>query len=149
MNCLLSGEDQISPGVPEANASRERLSRVPESEIKGPVILKPDKRLKTRYDRYNKAYFDGTLPGDTRITFNEELSHPHYGMTICVEDDDTKHLFFDIHINPCMHGGGEQISLTLLHEMAHIKLYPYSKHGKKFDEEMKRLAMRDAFRGIW
>lgn len=109
--------------------------------------MKPDKRLKTRYDRYNKAYFDGTLPGDTKIILSEDLDK--YGLTVAIEEEDINHLFFHIYINPKFHYDGRQIAGTLIHEMSHVKLYPYMKHGKKFDEEMKRLAMRDAFRGIW
>ena len=109
--------------------------------------MKPDKRLKSRYDRYNKAYFDGTLPGDTKIILSETIAN--YGLTIAIEEEDSKHLFFVVYINPTMHYDGRQMAGTLIHEMAHCKLYPYMKHGRKFDEEMKRLAMRDAFRGIW
>ena len=35
------------------------------------------------------------------------------------------------------------------HEMSHIKLHPYRKHGKKFNAEMLRLAEAGAFNDLW
>jgi predicted metal-dependent hydrolase len=39
--------------------------------------------------------------------------------------------------------------MTVLHEMVHVKLAPYLGHGKKFQDEMKRLAEMNAFKGMW
>ena len=39
--------------------------------------------------------------------------------------------------------------LVLLHEMAHIKVWPYEWHGIQFNEEMLRLAQLGALRGLW
>ena len=38
---------------------------------------------------------------------------------------------------------------VLLHEMAHIKLHPYRKHGKRFNAEMLKLAEAGAFNDLW
>lgn len=39
--------------------------------------------------------------------------------------------------------------MTLLHEMAHMALWPDRKHGKKFTAEMLRLAQLGAFDKLW
>jgi hypothetical protein len=65
------------------------------------------------------------------------------------EEDGLEHKVLQIHIDPSRHHGNEQIRFTLLHEMAHVKLLPWRKHGKKFQDEMKRLAGRDAFEELW
>ena len=41
------------------------------------------------------------------------------------------------------------IGMTLLHEMAHMALWPYKGHDKRFEKEMQRLALAGAFKGLW
>lgn len=111
-------------------------------------MVKADKRLQNFYDRANRLYFDGGLPNDTIVSLNDEIKEKH-GLTVGISDDDTKHTFFMIYIHPDMHVTRQQVQMTLLHEMCHVKLYPYMKHGKRFDDEMIRLAVRGAFRDLW
>ena|SRR6185312_9215877 len=112
-------------------------------------MYKADKRLKTIYLRYNREAFDGTLPTDTEVGWNDELKDKMYGITLGIADEDTKHLFFQIHVNEELRRWPEVVRLTLLHEMNHIYLYPYMKHGKRFEEAMVRLAGRGMFKGLW
>src|SRR5690348_14172497 len=112
-------------------------------------MFKADRRLKNFYDKSNRLYFDGKLPVDTEVGWNEELDTIYYGLTLGFSDEDTKHSFFQMHISTALKGFPEIARLTVLHEMAHIHLYPYMKHGKKFQDEMIRLAVRGAFKGLW
>lgn len=109
-------------------------------------MFKPDLRLKRIYDTYNRKFFDNALPHDTRVGWNDELEG--YALTIGIDDEESKHRIFVVYINPNFHSGVEQYRLSLLHECIHIKLYPYMKHGRKFDEEILRLASRGALKGI-
>lgn len=108
--------------------------------------LKEDKRLKKYYDNFNRIFFDGKLPRDTRVGWNSEILG--YAYTVGIEDTETKHKFFLIYLDKKKHFDTKQVLLTLLHEMAHIHLYPDMKHGKKFDREIIRLAVRGAFKGL-
>jgi hypothetical protein len=38
---------------------------------------------------------------------------------------------------------------ALLHEQVHQRLYPYQRHGKRFNQEILRLAEVGAFDEIW
>jgi hypothetical protein len=111
-------------------------------------MYKSDKRLRKLYARYNKEFFDSELPVEVQVGWNDDPA-TSYGFTLCIDDDETDHVAFQIHLNKAIQVSYEQTRLTLLHEMAHVKLHPYTKHGKKFQEEMKRLAGRDAFEGLW
>lgn len=108
---------------------------------------KPARNLEKITRRYNKDYFDGKLPKDLRIWWNDRIED--YGLTIGISDEDTEHMFFDVYVHPDKHHGGEQVRLTLFHELAHVKLHPKTGHGRDFQEEMTRLALRGAFKGIW
>lgn len=80
--------------------------------------------------------------------YNENLEDK-YALTVGVTDEETQHTFFVIYFHPGYHASLDMIKMSVLHEMCHVALHPYMKHGRKFQEEMKRLAMRDAFEGIW
>lgn len=110
-------------------------------------MVKTDKRLQNFFNRANKLYFDGKLPSDTIVSWNDEI--PGYGLTVGITDKDTKHTFFHIYIDPEKHVDGRQSRLTLLHEMAHVRLYPDMRHGRRFEQEMIRLAIAGAFKGLW
>lgn len=114
-------------------------------------MFKPSSRLQTIYRTYNRKYFDGELP-DITVGFNDELVGMYATLAVNVwtsEEDGLEHTVLQIHIDPKRHAGSEQERMTLLHEMCHVKLLPWRHHGKKFEEEMMRLAMRGAFKGLW
>jgi hypothetical protein len=114
-------------------------------------VFKPDHHLQAWYIKYNRAFFDGQLPSDVQVGYNElEGMYGTLAVNIWTsEEDGLEHKVLQIHIDPSKHFGGSQVRLTLLHEMAHIKLLPFRQHGRRFEEEMKRLASRDAFKGLW
>lgn len=116
-------------------------------------MQKPARNLERIYRTYNRKYFDGKLPDDTQIFWNDEITETDkpkeltHGLTIQFEDEETKHRFFMIYINPNVTAMGVT-RMTLLHEMCHVSLGT-GRHGKRFEEEMKRIASRDAFKGLW
>jgi predicted SprT family Zn-dependent metalloprotease len=63
--------------------------------------------------------------------------------------EDGELTMIEIRLNPVMRFESKVYKFTLLHEMVHVKLYPYRFHGKKFDQEMLRLACAGAFNSIW
>jgi hypothetical protein len=114
-------------------------------------VFKQDKRLQKWYIKYNRAFFDGQLPSDVQVGFNElEGMYGTLAVNIWTsEEDGLEHSLLQIHIDEKKHFAWDQIKFTLLHEMAHVKLLPIRHHGQRFQEEMKRLAGRDAFKDLW
>jgi len=56
---------------------------------------------------------------------------------------------FVIRVNPAVRGWKALRNWVVLHEMAHIHIYPNRNHGKKFQAEMLRLAQIGAFKDVW
>lgn len=114
-------------------------------------MFKPDARLQKWYQKYNRAFLDGQLPPDVQVGYNElEGMYGTLAVNIWTsEEDGLEHRVLQLHIDPRKHYGSEQTHMTLLHEMCHVKLLPWRKHGRRFQEEMKRLAGRDAFEEHW
>lgn len=92
-------------------------------------MLKSERQLKLMYNRFNAKYFGGELP-DVQI---------HYEPVSAYADCDEVDGVMVIRINPSIGGWLDFVKLTLLHEMVHVKLWPYRKHGVKFDQEVQRL----------
>lgn len=113
-------------------------------------MFKPDKKLQRWYQKYNRAFFDGQLPSDVQVGFNElEGMYGTLAVNIWTsEEDGLQHTVLQIHIDPERHRGGEQVRCTLVHEMAHVKVLPKRHHGKEWKEEMTRLFLRGAFWGL-
>lgn len=113
-------------------------------------MFKTDKRLYRLAMQYNKAYFDNSLPQDLIVGWEDELENTrHYGATISLEDDQTRQVTFRVGINSSLKKNYEGSRFTLLHELVHVKLYPYLWHGKKFNHAMIGLAVKGAFNDLW
>jgi hypothetical protein len=111
-------------------------------------MFKPDKRLKTRYDKFNKLYWDGQLPSETIVGWDDGLADDTDGETLILEHESGEKVFL-IHLSVQRVIDRQERDRVLLHEMGHVKLYPFMKHGRRHDEEMLRIASRGAFDGIW
>lgn len=116
-------------------------------------MFKSNSRLQHWYDKYNKLYFDGELP-ECQVGWSDQLEGCHLaGQSIQYIDEDSGHEHHVIAISSKIAEiDFAFVQMVLLHECAHIKLIKscgYAKHGKKFEEEMLRLAMRGAMKGIW
>ena len=101
-----------------------------------------DRHLRRWYQDYNRKWFSGDLPEHTDI-----LYAPVQGcladVGYCPAHD------FVLRINPRFAVDTCMVRMTLLHEMVHMKLWPYKIHGKRFQVEMQKLAVLGAFRGLW
>jgi len=116
------------------------------------MAFKPDKRLSKLYQKYNEKYFDGTLP-ECHVGWSEKLKETDtVGLSLVMQDgdikihgialdEDIKHFLIPV----CLKGVQVFYKTVMLHEMVHIKLYPYMHHGKRFYEEITRLVLRGAY----
>lgn len=93
------------------------------------------------YKKYNEKFFENRLPHDALVGWN-----PCEGDFAEVEKKDGR---FELRINPQYNVAPSVWKMSLLHEMAHVSLYPYKTHGKRFQDEMKRLSELGAFSGLW
>lgn len=100
-----------------------------------------DRELQKVFREYNRRWFDNSLPDDVDCLFSPV--DDCYGLVLQTEGN------WLLQINPKYAMEGRLWRLTLLHEMSHLRLHPYRLHGKKFQEEMKRLAVMGAFRLLW
>lgn len=100
--------------------------------------------LQKWYAKYNRDYFGGKLP---KVSLGFALMpRTKFGHTTKVGDR------FEVDISGAIFDMDKTILFTLLHEMAHIKLwqrYPRHQHGEVFCREMRRLAREGAFDQLW
>jgi hypothetical protein len=111
-------------------------------------MFTPDKRLQKLYDKYNKLYFNGELPSDTQVGWMDYPKHTPVAETATADGCGVIHhtIYLSHYIRPFKTIPKQ----TLLHEMVHVKLHPYSKHDRKrFDAEMLRLAQAGALHDLW
>lgn len=107
------------------------------------MILKITSRRQRSWFRvFNRRYFDGTLPPRTRLKFHQ--NGRHWGWLI---GDSVESCTLEMH-HHCK-ADSRVGRIYLLHEMAHLKLFPLEGHGERFEAEMLRLANEGAFRGLW
>lgn len=101
-----------------------------------------DKQLRRWYREYNQRWFSGELP--------ESIDILYAPITGCLGDViDCPAEDFIIRINPQCAFDTRMVRMILLHEMAHVAVWPYAWHGGKFQDEMQRLAALGAFKGLW
>lgn len=110
--------------------------------------------LEVWFCTFNHRYFGGRLKEcQVRWVKMKYLGHftsyQHRG----VKAEDYQGPFL-IRINSKLKWSTALWQLTLLHEMVHLKLYGKDKsrkdvHSRMFNREMKKLAARGAFVGLW
>jgi hypothetical protein len=103
--------------------------------------MKSDRQLKYWFNKYNALYFASELPGDTCVWW--EPTNASYADCGLIDGH------WRIRVNPSLTAWVSLWKLTLLHEMCHIKLHPNRNHGRKFQQEMLRLAAMGAFAELW
>lgn len=117
--------------------------------------------LRQAFDLFNSRYFRGKLPKDTRVIWSDltdinclGVYDPQYSISarrvrgpkkgeyrICKARKHT------IRICRRIKWSSSVWMRTLLHEMVHLK--GIDGHGPRFQREMKRLAVRGGFAGLW
>ena len=105
--------------------------------------------LKGLYNIYNRRYFNGKLPEDTRLYFV-----PKIGKSKSAEKSNcaVTYIYAEgppaILIQKTKFKSMRYVVSDLLHEMSHLSK-PRADHGKVFQGEMKRLADLGAFKEVW
>jgi hypothetical protein len=106
--------------------------------------MKNNPWLKRCFHKYNELYFGGLLPD--AVVFWEPAFVTRDELGELYQDKGT----FVIRIDPSIRNYTKALArMTLLHEMAHMKLWPDIRHGRKFNDEMLRLAQLGALKGLW
>ncbi len=106
-----------------------------------------DPTLRRAYNNINAAFFDNRLP-DVELMW--ESCHGNLGETFeIVAIEETGGVAdLGIRICPSIRWAKTMWKQTLLHEMCHVKLYPYLGHGDKFDREIQRLCTFKSYRKL-
>jgi hypothetical protein len=114
-------------------------------------MFKPDRRLTRWYTEYNKQFFENKLP--VGILVGWDIDEPDAARLHAVifnkEEDGVDMTTGTIRLDPNKHKGATDARFSLLHEMCHLRLAPWNKHGKRFNNEMRRLAVEGAFDDLW
>ena len=111
--------------------------------------MRSNRTLKRLYNEYNHRYFAGKLP-DVQIEFvtPEEMKRSGLAKHTCAVTCFNPGFRPAIFISRTKHKTWGYIRSDLIHEMCHISK-PRANHGKVFQDEMKRLALMNAFQDIW
>lgn len=119
-------------------------------------------QLQRFYAEYNQKYFNGRLPKDCKVVYEDLTKVKAIGHFCPSEwtayDPESKKFkpyktTYKIKICTRIKKFRRMVLCTLLHEMAHLSTdlkYPgRSGHGHYWQREMKRLANVGAFNGLW
>jgi hypothetical protein len=100
-----------------------------------------DKELGRTYREFNRRWFNDELPHDVDVFFSP--AEDCYGQ---VQEEDGG---WTLQINPKYAVESRMWKLVLLHEMVHLQVRPYKRHGVVFQEAMQALARLGAFERLW
>jgi len=110
-------------------------------------VFKTDQRLRRLYNKYNRLLFDGQLPESTVLGWDTALHGDKLGQTISIEEDGNK--YYIVSISTEIKKLPIIVHQTLVHEMSHIRLYPFMKHGKgKWKDEVIRVVVKGGWE-LW
>lgn len=106
------------------------------------LLSKSHPQLLRLFRKFNTKYFDGKLP--------EPIIHyAHIPEIRCFGVCEHNGKQFVITIDPQHATSRATRHLTVLHELVHVKLWPSTIHGRKFHDEMLRLANAGALKAVW
>jgi hypothetical protein len=103
-----------------------------------------DRQLKNQFASFNRKYFGGLLPENTVLIY--EPVPKCDGVTCPVFE--VADGCFEIKIDPALKGSPCYWRIVLLHEMAHVAVWPRHpkhQHGKTFRDEISRLFAMGAY----
>jgi len=101
------------------------------------------RRVTRWYRLYNERWFNDDLPHDVDVYWIP-TNKCAADLNVLFNDPES----YILQLNPAFALDMNIARIALLHEMAHIKLWPYKKHGPSFDEEIQRLATIGAYKGL-
>lgn len=107
------------------------------------------KQLHRLYARFNKKWFDGRLPAQVAMSFEDMDASGNAGLcTTYTEGPLTIH---SIHLDKRFQDCDRLLEWFLIHEMAHIAAHPNEKipHDQAFQDQMMVLAGRGALWDLW
>lgn len=99
------------------------------------------------YARYNKKFFDNKLPAESPIVLVDFQGTSDEGW--CVSHAEQGVAVHTICLDKNLKDRPNVLKNQLLHEMIHVKLHPYGEHDQIFYDEVGRLVLRGALKGIW
>lgn len=97
--------------------------------------------LQAAYSTYNITEFNGDLPGDTIVDFNEHDKDNMASTTLLLDGK------FHLSFNRTYINGVRVMNMVMLHEMCHVKTYG-NEHGLIWQSCMLDLDRSGAFREI-
>ena len=112
-----------------------------------------DRKLKRWYREFNQKWFDGQLPANTEVWWeNVDASCASVDYDGCGATFDESTDTWLIRINPALGWSPRLSKFALIHEMVHIAEdipNPKRAHGAKFQYRMLLLAAAGAFKDLW
>ena len=145
---MLRESPRLNPPVPSAAAPARAPDQIRTEEIFRANLNQPsDPALEKEYQAINAQYFDNRLPAaklrwESRLDEVGPLIADGFRMS-GVTDGRL------ILLNPALQGSEEEFRRVLCHEMVHIAVVSEkAAHGPAFQQYLRQLAVRGAFRGI-
>jgi len=107
------------------------------------------KQLHRIYKRFNKKWFDGRLPAEIAMSFEDMKATPNGGL--CTTYQEPGLVIHSIHLDRQFEHCDKLLEFFLIHEMVHMAVYPNEKtpHDQAFQDQMHVLAARGAFKDLW
>jgi hypothetical protein len=94
------------------------------------------------FRRFNRLLFGNSLRHDV-LTYWDALD----GLDAELSDEIIPGKFV-LRINTAFAGWKNQWRILLVHEMAHLHLWPYELHGEQWDREIQRIAKYKSYRRL-
>ena len=101
-----------------------------------------DPELRAEFKKYNRLLFGNSLRSDV-ILYWDAMD----GLDGELSDEIIPGRFV-IRINTAFAGWKNQWRICLIHEMAHLHLWPYELHGDPWDREIRRLTKYKSYRKL-
>jgi hypothetical protein len=114
--------------------------------------LEPSPQLAEFYREFNREWFGGRLPADTRLYWMPARMANRSGHLAEVWGTRKQHrpiTNFKISVSNRIRFSSRLVVRVLLHEMAHISTGLGAQHGPRWQREMLRLAKAGAFARLW
>lgn len=106
-----------------------------------------DPEMAAEFRKYNRLLFGNSLRTDV-ILFWDALYDSDGNMLDGEIDDKIIKGKFVLRLNTALAGWKNQWRICLIHEMAHLHIWPYQFHGELWDREVLRLTKFKSYRKL-